>query len=134
MLSNCKKVDQKPINEKAMKKLEDTSKKNGLDAEYMKETFGVEKNHNQEMLNQIIDKHYHVKRESVKELFNEKNDEEVLQELFGKNSNMDPEKLREVLNDPDSVILIQNLASKENGKLSPEMAKQLLDKNSNYTK
>ena len=62
LLSNCKKVDQKPINDKAMKKLEETSKKNGLDTEFMKETFGVEKNHNQDLLNQVIDKHYHVKR------------------------------------------------------------------------
>ena len=60
----------------------------------MKETFGVEKNHNPELLNQVIDRHNHVKREAVKELFNEKNNEEVLQELFGKNSNMDPEKLK----------------------------------------
>lgn len=45
----------------------------------MKETFGVEKNHNPELLNQIIDKHNHVKRESVKELFKEDKNPEILQ-------------------------------------------------------
>ena len=87
-------------------------KKNGIDPNFMKETFGVDKNHNPELLNQIIDKHHHVKRQSVKELFNEKNNPELLQELFGKNSKMDPDKLREILNDPDSAILIMNLADK----------------------
>jgi hypothetical protein len=53
-----------------MKKLEEVSKKNGLDPTFMSETFGVEKHHNPELLNAIIDKHHHVKRESVKALFN----------------------------------------------------------------
>ena len=47
---------------------------------------------------------------------------------------MDPEKLRDLLNDPDSAILIKNMADQENGRLSPEMAKQLLDKDSKFTK
>jgi hypothetical protein len=51
ILSNFKKVDDKPIDEKAVKKLEDISRKNGLDANFMKETFGIEKNHNQQLLN-----------------------------------------------------------------------------------
>lgn len=45
----------------------------------MKETFGVEKNHNPELLNKIIDKHNHVKRESIKQLFSENNNPELLQ-------------------------------------------------------
>lgn len=32
----------------------------------MKETFAVQKHHNQELLNSIIDKHNHVNREAVK--------------------------------------------------------------------
>lgn len=47
---------------------------------------------------------------------------------------MDPEKLRELMNDPEANILLTNLANKENGRISPEMAKQLLDKDSKYNK
>ena len=47
---------------------------------------------------------------------------------------MDPDKLRDILNDADSPILIMNLADKEKGRVSPEMAKQLFDKDSKYNK
>ncbi len=51
----------------------------------MAETFGVEKNHNAELLNAIIDEHNHVDRWAVKALFSPESNSEVLQELFGKN-------------------------------------------------
>ena len=61
-LAKCKTVDSKPIDDKAAKKLQEIAKKNGLDPEFMKETFGVQKHHNQDLLNAIIDKHNHVNR------------------------------------------------------------------------
>jgi hypothetical protein len=56
----------------------------------MAETFGVEKHHNPELLNSIIDKHNHVDREAVKQFFSSSSNPEVLQELFSKKSTMDP--------------------------------------------
>ncbi len=134
MLGNFKKVDSKPINEKAMKKLEEVGKKNGLDPSFMTETFGVEKNHNPELLGSIIDKHNHVKREAVKELFKSGNDQEVLQAIFSKNSTVNPERLRELMNDPDSADIIRGLADAETGVVAPEVAAALLDKNSKFSK
>jgi hypothetical protein len=69
ILSNFKKVEDKNISEKDKKKLEDLAKKNGLDPTFMAETFGIEKFHNPELLNGIIDIHNHVDREAVKALF-----------------------------------------------------------------
>ena len=62
ILNNFKKVDDRNISEKDRKKVEEMAKKNGLDPTFMAETFGVEKNHNPELLNAIIDKHNHVDR------------------------------------------------------------------------
>lgn len=45
----------------------------------MKETFGIQKNHNEDLLNEIIDNKNEVNKESVQKLFNEKNDTDVLQ-------------------------------------------------------
>ena len=79
----------------------------------------MEKHHNPELLNAIIDKHNHVKRESVKELFHEQSNKEVLQALFSKTSTIDPQKLRELLNDPDSAHIINSLANAEEGIVAP---------------
>jgi Asp-tRNA(Asn)/Glu-tRNA(Gln) amidotransferase B subunit len=62
ILNNFKKVEDRSISEKDRKKVEEMAKKNGLDPAFMAETFGVEKNHNAELLNAIIDKHNHVDR------------------------------------------------------------------------
>lgn len=69
ILNNFKKVEDKNISEKDKKKLEEMAKKNGLDPTFMAETFGVEKFHNTELLNGIIDIHNHVDRGAVKALF-----------------------------------------------------------------
>lgn len=70
------------------------SRKNGLDPTFMTETFGIEKHHNPELLNSIIDKHNHVNREAVKNLFSSSNNPEILQEMFSKKSQLDADRLR----------------------------------------
>jgi hypothetical protein len=68
----------------------------------MSETFAVEKHHNPELLNSIIDIHNHVNRDAVKQLFSSASNPEILQELFSKNSTLNPERLRELMNDEAS--------------------------------
>lgn len=36
LLSNCKKADEKPVDDKALKKLEEIGRKNGVDPTFMK--------------------------------------------------------------------------------------------------
>jgi hypothetical protein len=133
LLKGFKTVEGKSITEKALKKLEETARKNGLDPAFMAETFGVEKNHNPELLNAIIDKHNHVSREAVKNLFSSSNNPEILQSLFGKHSTTDPERLRELLNDSAGEEIIRRLAGREEGIVSTEVASRLLDKNGKYS-
>jgi hypothetical protein len=133
ILSNFKKVEDKPISDKDRKKMEDIAKKNGLDPAFLTETFSVEKHHNPELLNSIIDIHNHVDREAVRALFHPASNPEVLQELFGKKSTMDANKLRNIMNDPESAEMIQNLVNGEDGLLSADVARLLLDGNSKFS-
>jgi hypothetical protein len=71
ILNSFKKVEDRSINEKDHKKVEQMAKKNGPGPAFMAETFGVEKDHNPEVFNAIIDKHNHVDRWAVKALFSQ---------------------------------------------------------------
>lgn len=133
ILNQFKKVDDKAIPEKARKKLQEAAKKNGLNADFMSDTFGVEKHHNPELLNAIIDIHNHVNRDAVKQVFSSSSNPEVLQELFAKNSTMNPERLRELMNDEGSRQMVSALMDKEKGVVSADVAKLLLDSNSKYS-
>lgn len=79
LLTNDRRLDDGNVGGKKMERLQRMSKKNGIDGDFMKETFGANKDHNAELLQEIINKGNGVKRESVNGLFNGNNNGKVLQ-------------------------------------------------------
>jgi hypothetical protein len=53
--------------------------------------------------------------------------------MFSKKSTMDAERLRSLMNDPDSAEMIKKLVGTEDGILSPDVVKLLLDSNSKFS-
>lgn len=134
-LKKFKSTQDRNIDDKEMKKLEEMAVNKGLNPEFVKKVLGKEKSYNPELLKALMGKYSHFPKELLQRMFDPNNSPEVLQTLLGKDSTIDPEKLKEYFggeNGEVDEVLFHRLFGKE-GLQSPELVKQIFDRNSKVT-